>query len=140
MGLGRFGGVGGHEGFAGGITGGITGGIKQFRKERGWSQADLGEAVGSDSQRISRYENGRLTPSIGALVRLAETLDASLDYLVIDGAPRRPLTTAAAATADAAIATRIAQLDDTDRQTITNTIDAVTNRNKLRTIIGGSGQ
>ena len=48
--------------------------IRELRKERGWSQADLGEAVGSDSQRISRYENGRLTPSIGALVRLAEDL------------------------------------------------------------------
>jgi hypothetical protein len=34
----------------------------------------------------------------------------------------------------------IAQLDDTDRQTITNTIDALTTRNQLRTINTGAGQ
>ena len=34
--------------------------IKELRKEHRWSQAELGELVGSDSQRISRYENGKI--------------------------------------------------------------------------------
>jgi transcriptional regulator with XRE-family HTH domain len=67
--------------------------IKTLRTEHGWSQAELGERVNTDSQRISRYENGRITPSLDALIRLAEALDVSCDYLLIDGAPRRPLTT-----------------------------------------------
>ena len=32
--------------------------IKELRKEHGWSQAELGVRVGTDSQRISRYEGG----------------------------------------------------------------------------------
>ena len=40
------------------------------------------------------YETGKLTPAIPALIRLAEALNASIDYLIIDGAPRQPLSTA----------------------------------------------
>jgi transcriptional regulator with XRE-family HTH domain len=53
--------------------------IKQLRTERHWSQADLATAIGSDARQVSRYENGRITPSLDALARIAETLDTSLD-------------------------------------------------------------
>jgi len=111
--------------------------IRELRKERGWSQADLGEAVGSDSQRISRYENGRLTPSIAALIRIAETLDVSIDYLVIEGAPRRALTTT-----DAAVATRIAQLDQLDpddRNAILHILDGLIAKNRVRDALKDAG-
>jgi transcriptional regulator with XRE-family HTH domain len=38
----------------------------------------------------SRYENGKTTPTAEVVVRLAEIFDVSTDYLLIDGAPRRP--------------------------------------------------
>jgi ribosome-binding protein aMBF1 (putative translation factor) len=38
--------------------------IREVRKERGWSQADLGKRIGTDSQYVSRYETGRITPSV----------------------------------------------------------------------------
>jgi len=65
--------------------------IKALRAETGWSQAELAERVGDDGRQISRYENGRITPSLDALARIAEAFNTSLDYLVFDNQLRRPL-------------------------------------------------
>lgn len=54
-------------------------------------QTELAQRVGStDARQLSRYENGRITPSLDAVARLAQALDVSLDYLVFDDPPRRP--------------------------------------------------
>src|SRR5215471_15213001 len=45
--------------------------VKQLRAEHGWSQADLAAKIGTDAGQISRYENGRMSPSAEAVVRLA---------------------------------------------------------------------
>lgn len=45
---------------------------RALRKEARWSQAELGQRIGSDGERVSRYEAGRITPSAEALIRLAE--------------------------------------------------------------------
>lgn len=104
--------------------------IKQLRKERDWSQAELGEKIGADSQRISRYENGRLTPSLAAIVRLAEALDVSIDYLVIDGAARHPLTGP-----DHTLGQRLADLgalDEADRDAVLQILDGLIAKNRVR--------
>lgn len=106
--------------------------IKQLRTERHWSQAELADAIGSDPRQVSRYENGRITPSLDALARIAETLNISLDYLVFDNAPRRPLNTPTTGLDERLDA--IAELNDEDINTITNTIDALITRTRLRTI------
>jgi transcriptional regulator with XRE-family HTH domain len=65
---------------------------------------------GTDARQISRYEHRRVTPSLDAAVRIAE----ALDYLAIDGVPRRPLHVA-----DHGLAERLgqlAELDEDDRQ------------------------
>jgi transcriptional regulator with XRE-family HTH domain len=110
--------------------------IKTLRKEHGWSQGDLAEHIGSDARQVSRYENGRITPSLDALARLAETLNVSLDYLVFDDAPRRPLHAPTSGLENRL--TAIAELDDTDRDTIANIIDSLTTRARLRTIASGN--
>ena len=79
--------------------------------------------VGAESRRISRYETAKLTPSIPALVRLAEALDTSIDYLVIDDAPRRPLQGAELHLAEGII--ELGQLDDTDRQAVLRIIEGL---------------
>jgi transcriptional regulator with XRE-family HTH domain len=48
-------------------------GLKTLRAEAGWSQTELAEKIDSDGRQVSRYENGRITPSLEALVRIAET-------------------------------------------------------------------
>ncbi len=65
--------------------------IKLLRTERHWSQAELGEKIGADGRTISRYEHGHVVPSAEALIELAQVFDISVDYLLVDNAPRRPL-------------------------------------------------
>ncbi len=104
--------------------------IRELRNEHDWSQAELGQRISTDSQRISRYETGKITPSLDALIRLAEALDVSCDYLLIDGAPRRPLSTT-----DAAIAERLNQLatlDPNDRDAVLQILDGLITKNRVR--------
>ena len=65
--------------------------VKELRKEMGWSQSELADKVGTDARQVSRYENGRITPSLDVLVRIAEVFNVSLDYLVVEDVPRRRL-------------------------------------------------
>ena len=104
--------------------------IKELRKEHNWSQADLGTRIGSDSQRISRYENGKLTPAIPALIRLAEALNVTIDYLIIEGAPRRPLDDANTELADRLH--QLGQLDPDDRNAILHILDGLIAKNRVR--------
>ena len=86
--------------------------IRQLRKEAGWSQAELAEKIGADAGRVNKYEAGRMAPAAETLVRLAEVLNVSIDYLLIDGVPRRPLHSAEDALGDRLAA--VAELGDQD--------------------------
>ena len=44
--------------------------------------AALGKLAGTSGDVIGRYERGDIKPSIDAVVKLAEVLDVSIDYLV----------------------------------------------------------
>jgi transcriptional regulator with XRE-family HTH domain len=108
--------------------------VHELRKEHGWSQADLAAKIGADAGQISRYENGRITPSADALVRLAEVFDVTTDYLLIEDAPRRPLR--APEDALGPKLAELAHLDDNERALVLGVIDAVTTKAKLRAITG----
>jgi transcriptional regulator with XRE-family HTH domain len=109
--------------------------LKQLRQERGWSQADLAAKIGGDPGQISRYENGRMTPSAEAVARLAEVVDVSCDYLLIDGSSRRPLHIPEDVLGDRLAA--VAELDDDDRHSLLNVIDALVTKSRLKVLTGG---
>jgi transcriptional regulator with XRE-family HTH domain len=111
--------------------------LKTLRAEAGWSQAELAERIGSDGRQVSRYENGRITPSLEALVRIAETFNVTVDYLVINDAPRRPLHSPENLLGDKLA--DLAALSDDERGTILAVIDAVTMKNKLQALTGNVG-
>ena len=108
--------------------------IKEVRKQAGWSQGELAEKVSTDARQISRYENGRITPSLDALARIAETLNVSLDHLVYDDIPRRPLHTPDNVLGDRLAA--IAELDDDNRHSLLNVIDGLVTKARIKTIAG----
>ena len=58
--------------------------LKQLRINRGWSQGQLAKKIGIEHNRISRYENGALWPTLELLVRIANVYEVSLDYLIRD--------------------------------------------------------
>jgi transcriptional regulator with XRE-family HTH domain len=56
--------------------------IRELRRQRNLSQAELGKIVGLHVTHIGRYERGTSRPSADALKRLAETLGVTTDYLI----------------------------------------------------------
>ena len=109
--------------------------IKELRKEASWSQSELADKVGTDARQISRYENARITPSLDALARIAETLNVSIDHLVFDDIPRRPLHAAENILGDRLAA--LAELNDDDRHSLLNVIDGLVTKSRLKTLAGG---
>lgn len=56
--------------------------IAQARLAKGWTQAQLAEAVGVAKQHISRWEKGSIKPSVAALVKIANALGVDLMTLI----------------------------------------------------------
>lgn len=56
--------------------------VKQLRKQRHWTQKELARRVDIRFQLLNKYEGGQHIPSAETLIRLAEALDTSLDYLL----------------------------------------------------------
>lgn len=111
--------------------------IKTLRKERGWSQADLATKIAGDPGQISRYENGKITPSVEAIVKLAELFDVSIDHLLLDDAPRRPFRQA-----DDELGTRLADLDkltDADRAALLHILDGLLANTRIRAALNTAG-
>ena len=56
--------------------------IQQRRKDLGMSQMAFAEALDTAQAQISRYETGENDPTAAVLVRIAQTLGVSLEWLV----------------------------------------------------------
>ena len=57
--------------------------IQELRTAKGWTQQQLAEAAQLDRTYISGLERGRQNPTLGALLRLARSLDTPLERLVL---------------------------------------------------------
>ncbi|MEO0639418.1 MAG: helix-turn-helix transcriptional regulator [Bacteroidota bacterium] len=56
--------------------------ITEIRKQKRLSQSALGKSVGTSGDVIGRYERGDIKPSIEVVLKIAEVLEVSVDYLV----------------------------------------------------------
>lgn len=111
--------------------------IKALRKGAGLSQSELAERVGTDARQVSRYENGRITPSLEVAARIAEALDVSMDHLVFEAVPRRPLHGPENALGDRLAA--VGELGEEDLASLANVIDGLVAKSRLGTLAGGLG-
>lgn len=57
--------------------------IARLRLQRGLTQAQLAEMVGTRQPSIARLENGSSVPSLSFLDRIAEALDARIELRVV---------------------------------------------------------
>jgi len=108
--------------------------IKTLRKERGWSQNDLSEAIRIHSKHISRYENGKTVPGPQALKKIAAAFEVSTDYLMRDDVPRDEKVKIK----DPELLQQIeviGQLKEEDRITIKNVIKAMIIKNQMEKVI-----
>ncbi|QWI52537.1 helix-turn-helix domain-containing protein [Bacillus mycoides] len=56
--------------------------IKELRKERKWSQKELGEKVEVSESFVSKVESGKKQPSREVTTKIAEVLNVTTDYLL----------------------------------------------------------
>lgn len=59
--------------------------IMELRKQKGWSQEELGERLGVTRQTVSKWELGMTTPEMEKLAAMSELFEISLDELVRGG-------------------------------------------------------
>jgi transcriptional regulator with XRE-family HTH domain len=52
--------------------------LANARRQRGWSQGELGRRVGLPQMHISKIENGKVTPRFDTLLEIARVLDRDL--------------------------------------------------------------
>ena len=56
--------------------------LMSLRKQRGWSQEELGNRIGVTRQTVSKWEMGQSTPELEKLVELSRLFGMSIDRLV----------------------------------------------------------
>lgn len=55
--------------------------IKSLREEKGYSQKELAKALNITSGCLSKYETGKNLIPIDIIIRIADVLDVSIDYI-----------------------------------------------------------
>lgn len=63
--------------------------IRKLRREKDWTQEELGQRVGIDKRNVSRYETGSLNPSKKTLAKFAGALGVNVEELLAE-APSQP--------------------------------------------------
>lgn len=55
--------------------------LSELRKEKNETQAEFSQRTGIRQQTISGYENGKMSPTLDAVIQIAKACDVSLDWL-----------------------------------------------------------
>ncbi len=55
--------------------------LKELRLKKGLTQTELGEKVGVKQNTFTNWENGKREPNFENLIKLADLLEVSLDWL-----------------------------------------------------------
>jgi transcriptional regulator with XRE-family HTH domain len=110
--------------------------LKILRKEADLSQDDLCKKVGAgDGRQFSRYENGHIMPSAEIIVKIAEVFNVSIDFLLLDDAPRTSLKSPAGNYGELlAKIQSLESLSDEDQRALTHFVDAIAAKNKLKSL------
>ncbi len=62
--------------------------IRELRREKMWTQKDLGNALQMGVGAIANWETGRSTPSKNAIKEMAKLFGVPVEYLTSDGAEK----------------------------------------------------
>lgn len=105
--------------------------IKALRKERGWTQTELGEKAGMLAQNISRYEKNKATPRESTLAIFAEVFELPLSEFT-DLAPPTELAGLDPEIAD--YVRQIPTLPEKDQFVIKRVLKALINEKKVQNL------
>lgn len=104
--------------------------LVRLRKQRGWTQQHLADALALHLTQVKRYETGASQPSLEALKKIALTLSVSLDELVFGDAERGP---------DEALKLKfeaLRQFDPDERKIVEGVLDSLINNHQAKRLFG----
>ena len=107
--------------------------IRQLRQEKSWSQDELAFHAQIDGRQGSRYENDKVTPSVEVVIKLAKAFDVSVDHLLLDDAPRRPLHEPTGKLAEKIM--HMDNLSEEDEASLLHVVSAIEAKNKLKSLM-----
>lgn len=64
--------------------------VRELRRKRGWSQAELGKRVGVSRQTINAIETGKYDPSLPLAFKLAQLFKQRIESIFEPGEERQP--------------------------------------------------
>ena len=108
--------------------------IKTLRKDKHWSQKELAGQLGARYQLLNKYESGLTTPPAEMLVKLADALATTVDYL-LTGNPAED--TKLASTRLFRRFQALESLAEDDREAIIKVIDAMVIKHQTRQMVDG---
>jgi len=107
--------------------------IQKLRKENNLNQSQLAEKIGVSLTQLQRYENKGVQPPADILKKLADAFNISIDFLVYGDSEQK----AQQSIKDNELLSQfkaVEQLDNKDKSTIKDIIDAFIKRSKLNQI------
>jgi transcriptional regulator with XRE-family HTH domain len=107
--------------------------IQKLRKENNLNQSQLAEKIGVSLTQLQRYENKGVQPPADILKKLADTFNTSIDFLVYGDSEQK----AQQSIKDNELLSQfkaVEQLDNKDKSTIKDIIDAFIKRSRLKNI------
>lgn len=112
---------------------GLGGRVVAFRKAKGFTQAELAEAVGLSRRMIAHYESRPSNPPAAVLMRLADVLEVGVDELL----GQRLVARAESALPPKSLRfwrklRQAEKLPESDRKRVLDLIDLLSERQKLR--------
>lgn len=66
--------------------------IRELRKEKCWTQAELAKKLDMHPVNMTKLEQGKNMPSADTLIRLSDIFNVSIDYLLSDEVQKRVST------------------------------------------------
>lgn len=110
--------------------------IKSLRKDHGWSQDKLGLEVGLHGRHIGKYETGRAMPNAETLVRIANALKVSIDYLLRNGMEENPTSSNILRDPDLIRKFEaVEKMNKDDKRVVTSLIDAYIKKQQIEDVL-----
>ena len=107
--------------------------IQDLRKQNNLNQTQLANKIGVSLTQLQRYENKGVQPPADVFKKLADTFNVSIDYLVYGDTEEK----AQQSIKDNELLAQfkaVEQLDNKDKSTIKDIIDAFIKRSRLKNI------
>lgn len=102
--------------------------VVELRKEQGISQTALADQLGIHKNVLGRYERSEVLPSVEIARKIADILDASLDYLTGKADVQMDKTTRKRIL-------EVSKFEEIDRSHIFSVIDAFIAKRKIQSIL-----